>query len=1091
MMKNFHHFKQWSTLMDIQRSNLANFTFKQTYAKYLPTKRRRENWEESVDRLMNMHATKFIDNLEIFEDLNEIEDSLRNKDILGSQRSLQFGGKAILDKPWRIFNCTTSFCDRPRFFAEALWLLLCGCGVGYSVQTHHVSKLPPVITSEQINNAQMKIHMIKDTIEGWADALDALIQFYLGQSDTMPIFNYSLVRKKGSPLSHGGKAPGPIPLKFSLQMIEKVLVACAGKKLRSIDCLDIVCIASDCVLSGGVRRSATIAIFSMDDADMWTAKTGNWWATHPFRARANISAVAVKNKLDKQEFMKKFLDNVPQWGEPGFVFTESTEFCFNPCVSGRTKILTAEGYKTAKQLFDAKQKTSLRIDPRFNQGTFSESTDKGVFCTGVQDVYRLQTKQGYFVECTKNHQIKTSRGWIEAGDLLPGDKVHIFANSEIDKQLTNFSLDEYNKGLVLGWWSGDGSYNKNTNLLYFYGEKRQLSPLFSSMLGGAKIHSNDKEDRDVIYVPNDLFPVVTKEERKQVPSIVNSSLSCRRGYLSALFGADGSVQGSLSKKGASIRLTQNNLEFLETIQQMLLEFNIYSKIYKDRRKAGVSLLPDGRGGQAFYKVKAVHELVVANESIDTFFKILDILHPAKKMDLQDIVVNRKRKANKESFEADFESLSFVAKEEVYDLTENKTHSFIANGVVVHNCVEISMCPMLIKDAHGQIVEEYTLDLINPENRAKHISNGYTFESGWQACNLTEVNASKFKSFSIDVIDAFYIAVKNAVKLGTLQASYTKSEYLGKVSEQIVEREALLGVSLTGLANSAFFFKHEEERASFLLKSLAEFAIVINKQFAKKIGINQAARITCVKPSGTASVILGCASGIHPEHARRFLRHVQVPADSALVQKFEELNPQAVKSSVWSANGTDKCLIFAVECNPENVFKNDLKATEFLSLVKMVYNSWVKHGTAKPLSLEGACHNVSNTCNVRSDEWEQAGEFVFDNQAYFCGVSFLGMTGDYDYQQPPFKAVYDHIENQNLYFDEVEQIEKAYLEHKDEDRYKSALKFATNRKQERAEAFELWHSLRSSNAVDFDSVLEGTDETVQAQEVACAGGACII
>jgi ribonucleoside-diphosphate reductase alpha chain len=146
--------------------------------------------------------------------------------------------------------------------------------------------------------------------------------------------------------------------------------------------------------------------------------------------------------------------------------------------------------------------------------------------------------------------------------------------------------------------------------------------------------------------------------------------------------------------------------------------------------------------------------------------------------------------------------------------------------------------MLITDQNGAVVEEYTLDLIDPSNRDKYESEGYTFQSGWQACNLTEVNASKFKSFSIDAIDAFYIAVKNAVKLGTLQASYTKSEYLGKVSEQIVEREALLGVSLTGLANSAFFFKHEEERASFLLKSLAEFAIVINKQFAKKIGINQ-------------------------------------------------------------------------------------------------------------------------------------------------------------------------------------------------------------------------------------------------------------
>lgn len=723
--------------MDIQRSNLANFTFKQTYAKYLPSKRRRENWGESVDRLMNMHASKFIDNIEIFEDLNEIEDSLKRKDILGSQRSLQFGGKAILDKPWRIFNCTTSFCDRPRFFAESLWLLLCGCGVGYSVQKHHVSKLPPVISSDQINNAQMRILMIKDTIEGWADALDALIQFYLGQSDTMPIFNYSLIRKKGSPLSHGGKAPGPVPLKFSLQMIEKILVSRAGMSLRSIDCLDIVCVASDCVLSGGVRRSATIAIFSMDDSDMWTAKTGNWWKDAPYRARANISAVALKNKLDKQDFMKKFLDNVPQWGEPGFVFTESTEFCFNPCV------------------------------------------------------------------------------------------------------------------------------------------------------------------------------------------------------------------------------------------------------------------------------------------------------------------------------------------------------------------EISMCPMLIKDKDGHIVDEYTLDLINPENRSKYEDQGYTFESGWQACNLTEVNASKFKDFSIDSIDAFYIAVKNAVKLGTLQASYTKSDYLGPVSEQIVEREALLGVSLTGLANSAFFFKHEEDRASFLLKSLAEFAIVINKQFSKKIGIKPAARITCVKPSGTASVILGCASGIHPEHARRFLRHVQVPADSALVQKFEELNPQAVKNSVWAANGTDKCLIFAVECNPENVFKNDLKATEFLSLVKMVYNSWVKNGNARPKSLEGSDHNVSNTCNVRPNEWEQAGEFVFDNQEYFCGVSFLSMSGDYDYQQPPFKAVYDHIENQNMYFDEVEQIEQAYKEHNSKTTLEQDLERARQKKQERAEAFDLWVSLRSSNSVDFDSVLEGTDETTQAQELACAGGACII
>ena len=185
------------------------------------------------------------------------------------------------------------------------------------------------------------------------------------------------------------------------------------------------------------------------------------------------------------------------------------------------------------------------------------------------------------------------------------------------------------------------------------------------------------------------------------------------------------------------------------------------------------------------------------------------------------------------------------------------------------------------------------------------------------------------------------------------------------------------------------------------------------------------------------------------------------------------------------------MIFAVECNPENLFKNDLKATEFLSLVKMVYNSWVKNGNARPKSLEGSDHNVSNTCNVRPHEWEEAGEFVFDNQEYFCGVSFLGMSGDYDYQQPPFRAVYDHVENQNMYFEEVEQIEQAYETHKSKTTLEKDLERARQKKQDRSDAFDLWVSLRSSNAVDFDSVLEGTDETIQAQELACAGGACII
>ena len=720
--------------MDIQRKNLADFTFKQTYAKYIAPKKRRENWGEAVSRMMDMHATKLIDKIEVYEDLNEIEDAIVNKDILGSQRALQFGGRAILEKNWRIFNCTTSYCDRPRFFAEALWLLLCGCGVGYSIQKHHVKKLPPVISANAVNSAKMQVHLVKDTIEGWADALNALIEFYLGLSDTMPIFNFSQVRKRGSSLSHGGKAPGPIPLKMSLQKIEAVLFSCAGRSLRPIDCNDIICHAADCVLSGGVRRSATIALFSMDDEEMWKSKTGNWWATNPQRARANISAVFIKNTVDKETFKKKFLEYVPQWGEPGIIFAESTEFCFNPCV------------------------------------------------------------------------------------------------------------------------------------------------------------------------------------------------------------------------------------------------------------------------------------------------------------------------------------------------------------------EIAMCPVLIKDENGDVVTEYDQDLLNFDKREKYESKGFTFESGWQACNLTEVNASKFKAFDTDNIDYMYNAVKQATKLGTIQASYTKADYLGEVSQMIVEREALLGVSLTGLANSAFFHSDKRQEAYDLLKDLAQFACKVNKDFAEKIGINPASRITCVKPSGTASVVLGCASGIHPEHAQRFIRSVQVPADSLLVQKYMEINPFAVVDSVWSANKTDKCIQFAVECDQDDLFKNDVNAIDFLSLVKMVFESWVKNGNANPSSLYKANHNVSNTCIVRPTEWGDLSDYIFDNQDFFCGISFIGASGDYDYMQPPFKAVYSLEERSKMYATALYEAEKKAGNQEELD---AIIKQLDQRNKEYIEAFDLFMKLRESNQIDFDSVIEDDDQTEQAKEVACAGGACLI
>ena len=1146
--------------MDLQRTkNLSDFTFKQTYARYLREHGRRENWEEAVARMMSTHRSFYADK-GIDTELSQIEQAIKEKRILGSQRALQFGGDAILEKHWRIYNCTSSFCDRPRFFAEALWLLLCGSGVGFSIQKHHVASLPAVLNNELILQAHYESLVIEDSIEGWADALNELVNFFFGIRETYPQFDYSLIRKKGSALRHGGKAPGAFALKKALQAIEAVFVQSAGRKLSPINCLDIVCYAADCVKSGGVRRAALLAMFSKDDQEMMNAKIGDWWRHNGQRARANISATIPRGMLAQEDF-NKIIESTKQWGEPGFIFTDSTEFCFNPCVTGRTKVLTEDGYKTVESLYQQGQ-FDLRIDPRFGKGTYSKTTEKGIFLTGVQDVYKVKTKEGYSVECTANHQIMTSRGWIEAHQLEKGDRIWIFNNVkgayDIFNNKNNEAQDKqsFDEGLLAGWWSGDGSLSDENPILYFYNEKRCLTSRFEKI---TNTKATTFENRDTIRLSGDtVLGNISKENRKKVPAIVwQKDQAFKRGYLQGLFSSDGSIQGRLDKKGVSIRLTQNNLAFLEDVQELLLELGIFCTIYENRRPAGKVMLPNGKGGQQEYDVKAVHELVISNENINTFHALINFCLPSHALALENIVTGRKRRANREDFIASFESFEHIGKEAVYDLTEPLSHSFIANGVVVHNCVEICMSPVLVT-RNGAPVEEYTLDLLEPSNRAELIKQGYRFESGWQACNLTEVNASFFSECTEDNKEAFVESVRLATMLGTLQAGYTQSEYLGNVSKQILEREALLGVSLTGLANSFIFTEYakgdEEAKASVkaFLVHLASVARTVNVDMSCKLGIREASRITCVKPSGTASLVLGCAPGVHLEHAKRYLRRNQVNNDSPIALAYKKLNPKAVEPYIMSTSKTEDVVAFAIEA-PNALCKADLSAVQFLDMVAMVYETWVRSGTHKPQRLEGAAHNVSNTTIVQDDEWDDVAYYIYENQRSFSGLSFLSATGDYDYIQPPFQAVYELSEINEIYnkakvkldaekkdamkpikakynqerlnlldlykakMDAVQQMDiegdvTSVCEALDEDYQKEVsanqaqekkalteidnvflerMKPIAKRWQDHMDALELWTSLRGAQQLDFDTVKEKIDITDVSGELACSGGKCII
>ena len=729
-------------------SALQEYTFVAKYARWIPEKKRRETWNESVARVKKMMLDKYSDNPEVHEDIEWAYEMMRKKRVLGSQRALQFGGSPIFKHNARIYNCITSFCDRLRFFQECMYLLLCGCGTGFSVQKHHVEKLPILIKEKR----GTKKFVIEDSIEGWSDAIGVLVTSYFQQEELFPEyvgkvvnFDYSSIRPAGSYLgSSSGKAPGPEPLKNALTNIKKILdgalkdmefASKSIRKLSAIQAYDIIMHSADAVISGGVRRSATICVFSPDDQDMAKAKTGNWFIENPQRGRSNNSALLLRDKTTQKQF-SELMHSVRQFGEPGFVWSDSTELIVNPCVE-------------------------------------------------------------------------------------------------------------------IGMWPVDES---------------------------------------------------------------------------------------------------------------------------------------------------------------------------------------------------------------------------------------------------------------------------TGESGWQACNLSTINCAKIKSE-----EDFIEACRAASIIGSLQAGFSSFPYLGETSENIVKREALLGVSMTGIME-----QHEICLNPEVQKKGAKVVKEENKRITKIIGINQAARTTCIKPEGTSSCVLGTSSGIHPHHAKRYIRRVQANKMEPIYNYFRGINPRACDESVWSNNDSDDVVAFCVEVPAGAKTKNQVGAIDLLTHVKNTQQNWVIPGTNKSLCTKPwLVHNVSNTINVKEDEWDEVESFIYKNRKYFCGISLLPITGDKDYPQAPFTAIYLPSEQVRHYGDAslfVSGLIEVALNLWEDNLWAACdsllgigAKIKGNGKKEwsdRCKKFaeryfdgdlrkltycmkdvynwKEWVDLnREYTSVDYTKVIEEQDNVQPVQEIACAGGACEI
>ena len=600
------------------RQLMSEAKFFESYSRYNGTAARYETWDEAVDRVMEMHEDFYKESLsDLVPFIEEAKVAYKEQRVLGAQRALQFGGEQIIKHQMKMYNCTSSYADRAEFFGEYFYILLCGAGAGFSVQKHHVKKLPKIAQRKK----QPKTYVVEDSIEGWANAVDVLLSSYFVGGGKHPeyegrrvFFDLSQIRPKGAFISGGFKAPGPDGLRLALDRIElliqTVVLAENADRLRPIHVYDICMHMADAVLSGGVRRSATICLFSLDDDEMIRAKTGDWWIKHPHRMRSNNSAVIVRDEVTEEDFMKVF-ESIKQYGEPGFVFVDSTEHTTNPCV------------------------------------------------------------------------------------------------------------------------------------------------------------------------------------------------------------------------------------------------------------------------------------------------------------------------------------------------------------------EIGMFPQ------------------------------YEGKSGWQGCNLTEINGGM-----CDSKENFFKACRAAAILGTLQAGYTDFRFLSDTTKKIFDREALLGCSITGWMNNPEVLFDKKT-----LKEGAELILKVNKEVAKIIGINPAARATCVKPSGNASVLLQTASGIHGEHAPKWLRHVTMNKESEVSQLIAKTNPAMVEESRGSASGTDYMIAFPVISPEGSIYKDELKGVNLLEKVKLVQQSWVEFGTDTDLCVDPRVrHNVSNTVDVQ--DWEEVGDYVYKNRKWFAGISFMADFGDRAFDQAPFTSLYD-------------------------------------------------------------------------------------
>lgn len=684
---------------------LSEFVYTRTYSRWMDEEGRRETWEETVDRYVTFLAEE---RPEVPRHvLASAKEAILGMRVLPSMRALWAAGDAARRDNTTLYNCSSLPIDNLRAFSEALYILMCGTGVGFSVERRFTSNLPPV----GVPTGTTHVHVIEDSTEGWADALYfGMVSWFKGDAVA---FDYGKVRPRGAPLkTKGGRASGPEPLQRLLDFARETVTAAAGRKLTSLECHDIMCLVGEIVMVGGFRRAALISFSDPDDEEMRHAKD---WSRGQFPIRrymANNSAYYDK-KPDEESFWKEWRALVTsRSGERGFYhvgedrkgFRAGAVLRSNPCVTASTWIHTGDGPRQVHELVG-------RAFDAVVDGSLHASTEAGFWNTGRKPVFRLETDQGYTLELTGDHRVcrvnQTARvqrfEWVPAQDLAPGDLVRLNNHRPIEQ----VASPDRDRGWLLGSLLGDGTFERATietksdlGQVRFWGDSAEemvqaawrrfqasgfqarsdCGPTFNKKAKtwqiGCVALGDFAKAYDVIPASKTITPLMERETDSFVA-----------GLLSGFFDADGSVQGDQAK-GVSVRLTQSNLSTLEAAQRMLLRLGIASTIYRERLAAGYRNLPDGHGGLAPYWCETSHELAVSCDNLFRFQEVVGFTEPAKKSLLDDLLGRYRRTPNRERFTARVSGLVSIGDADVFDCSIPGLNAFDGNGLYVHNCGEI-------------------------------------------------------------------------------------------------------------------------------------------------------------------------------------------------------------------------------------------------------------------------------------------------------------------------------------------------------------------------------------------------------------------